>query len=57
MKNLIIRTISGLAFIIIMIGGILWGVLPYAVIMGLIIAMMMTNNLISQNTKGLQKLL
>ena len=41
MKNLIIRTISGLAFIIIMIGGILWGVLPYAVIMGLIIAMMM----------------
>ncbi len=41
MKNLIIRTISGLAFIIIMIGGILWGVLPYAVIMGVIIAMMM----------------
>lgn len=41
MKNLIIRTISGLAFIIIMIGGIIWGVLPYAVIMGLIIAMMM----------------
>ena len=41
MKNLIIRTISGLAFIIKMIGGILWGVLPYAVIMGLIIAMMM----------------
>ena len=30
-----------MAFIIIMIGGILWGVLPYAVIMGLIIAMMM----------------
>ena len=41
MRNLIIRTISGLAFIIVMIGSILWGVLPYAVIMGLIIAAMM----------------
>ncbi len=41
MKNLIIRTISGLAFIIVMIGSILWGVLPYAMIMGLIIAAMM----------------
>ena len=41
MRNLIIRTISGLEFIIVMIGSILWGVLPYAVIMGLIIAAMM----------------
>ena len=41
MKNLIIRTISGLAFIIVMIGSILWGVLPYAIVMGLIIAAMM----------------
>lgn len=41
MKNLIIRTISGLAFIVIMIGGILWGVLPYAIIIGFITAMMM----------------
>ncbi len=41
MKNLIIRTISGIAFIIIMIGGILWGTLPYAIIIGVIIAMMM----------------
>ena len=41
MKNLIIRTISGIAFIIIMVGGILWGVLPYAVILGAIIALMM----------------
>lgn len=41
MKNFILRTVSGLAFIIIMIGGILWGVLPYAVIMSLIIAAMM----------------
>ena len=41
MKNLIIRTISGLAFIVVMIGSILWGVLPYAIVMGLIIAAMM----------------
>ncbi len=41
MKNLIVRSISGIAFIIIMVGGILWGVKSYAVIMGLIISAMM----------------
>ncbi len=38
MKNFIIRTISGVTFAFIMIGGILWGVLPYGIIMSLTVA-------------------
>ncbi len=54
MKNLIIRTISGLAFIIIMIGSILWGVIPYAIIIGFITAMMMNEYInISTGKKNL----
>ncbi len=41
MNNLVVRSISGIVFIIIMVGGILWGVGSYAVIMALIIAAMM----------------
>ena len=52
MKNLIIRTISGIAFTIIMVGGILWGVLPYAVILGAIIALMMKEYMTISVGKG-----
>lgn len=45
MRNLIVRTVSGIAFIIIMIAAILWGPLPYAVLMCLIIAAMMNEYL------------
>ena len=41
MKNLLIRTISGIAFIIIMIGAILWSPVSYAAVMCLILAGMM----------------
>ncbi len=41
MNNLIVRSLSGIVFIIIMVGGILAGPLPYAIIMAFIIAAMM----------------
>lgn len=41
MKNLVVRSLSGIVFIIIMVGGLLWRIDSYAVIMALIIAGMM----------------
>lgn len=41
MKNLLIRTISGIAFILIMTGAILWNPVSFAVVFGLILTKMM----------------
>lgn len=41
MKNLLIRTISGIAFIILMTGAILWSPVSFAIVFGLILTKMM----------------
>ncbi len=41
MKNLVVRSLSGIVFIVIMVGGLLWRIDSYAIIMALIIAGMM----------------
>lgn len=56
MKNLLIRTISGIAFILIMTGAILWSPVSFAVVFGLILTKMMHEYLTittgKENTPG-----
>lgn len=56
MKNLLIRTISGIAFILIMTGAILWNPGSFAVVFGLILTKMMheylTITIGKENTTG-----
>lgn len=45
MSNLVVRTLSGIAFIIIITGAMLGGPLPFAIVFGLILAQMMNEYL------------
>ena len=55
LTNLLMTDHMGMIMSLMLMTGILTAHMPMT--MAMIIAMMMTNNLISQNTKGLQKLL